>query len=183
MYPCSGTSDDWLYGSMGVLCYCFELGTASDGGFHPPVERIDPIAYPNINALLYLAEMSDIASLFLPKPYMILAGTRDKIFPIAGARQIAAVIKHNYELAGVPERFRFAEFDEEHGYQASLRQAAYGWLRRWLLDDGGVHRDQARLAAAEPAHVRQTSRLMSWGTCAISSCFGKNVYRGGSRGL
>ena len=82
------------------------------------------------------AEMSDIASLFIPRPYMILAGTRDRIFPIEGARQIAAAVARNYALAGVPERFRFAEFDEEHGYQLSLRQAAYAWLKRWLVDSG-----------------------------------------------
>jgi cephalosporin-C deacetylase-like acetyl esterase len=82
------------------------------------------------------AEMSDIASLFLPKPYMILSGTRDKIFPIFGVRQIASVIEHNYKLAGVPERFLFVELDEVHGYQLSLRQAAYGWLKQWLLGCG-----------------------------------------------
>jgi cephalosporin-C deacetylase-like acetyl esterase len=82
------------------------------------------------------AEMSDIASLFIPKPYSILAGTRDIIFPIAGVRQIAAAIEHNYRLAGVPERFLFVERDEVHGYQLSLREAAYGWLRKWLLGGG-----------------------------------------------
>jgi cephalosporin-C deacetylase-like acetyl esterase len=82
------------------------------------------------------AEMSDVASLFIPKPYMILSGIRDKIFPIVGARQIASVIKQYYQLAGVPERFSYVEFDEEHGYQLSLRQSAYGWLNRWLLGDG-----------------------------------------------
>jgi cephalosporin-C deacetylase-like acetyl esterase len=81
------------------------------------------------------AEMSDIASLFIPRPYMILSGSRDKIFPIAGARQIAAVVARNYALAGVPEHFRFAEFDEEHGYQLSLREAAYAWLKHWLFDN------------------------------------------------
>jgi cephalosporin-C deacetylase-like acetyl esterase len=79
------------------------------------------------------AEMSDIASLFIPRPYMVLSGKRDKIFPIAGVRQFASVTARNYALAGVPECFCFAEFDEEHGYQLSLRQAAYGWLKRWLL--------------------------------------------------
>ena len=29
--------------------------------------------------------------------------------------------------------FSFIEFDEEHGYPLSMRQAAYGWLKRWLL--------------------------------------------------
>lgn len=82
------------------------------------------------------AEMSDIASLFLPKPMMILSGTRDKIFPIAGVRQIASRIEHHYRLVGMAERFRFSEFDEEHGYPLSMRQAAYGWLSRWLLGQG-----------------------------------------------
>ena len=82
------------------------------------------------------AEMSDISSLFIPKAYMILSGTRDKIFPIAGVRQIATAIEHNYELAGVPEHFRYAEFDEEHGYQQGLREAAYGWLKKWLIGSG-----------------------------------------------
>ncbi len=82
------------------------------------------------------AEMSDIASLFIPKPYMILTGTRDRIFPVEGTRRIAAEIQRNYELAGVPERFRFVEYDEEHGYQTSLREAAYGWLAYWLAGVG-----------------------------------------------
>ena len=51
------------------------------------------------------AEMSDVASLFIPKPFLILTGTRDKIFPVAGTRQIASTIQHNYQLAGVPECF------------------------------------------------------------------------------
>jgi hypothetical protein len=87
--------------------------------------------------VMSFAEMSDIASLFLPKPYLILSGTRDKIFPIAGARQFAAAVQHNYELAGVPERFCFMEFDEEHGYQQSLlwlAQAVAVRLRGWLTD-------------------------------------------------
>jgi len=82
------------------------------------------------------AEMSDIACLFIPKPYMILSGIRDKIFPIDGTRQIAADIEHNYALAGVRDRFRFAEFNEDHGYQLDLRQAAYGWLKKWLCGEG-----------------------------------------------
>jgi cephalosporin-C deacetylase-like acetyl esterase len=82
------------------------------------------------------AEMSDIASLFLPKPYLVLAGRRDKIFPIEGTREIASTLEKNYTLAGFPERFRYVEADEEHGYPLSLRQAAYGWLKRWLLEDG-----------------------------------------------
>jgi cephalosporin-C deacetylase-like acetyl esterase len=80
------------------------------------------------------AEMSDIASLFIPKPYMIIAGKQDRIFPINGTRHIASVINHYYQLVGASEKFRFTEFDEKHGFQFALRQAAYGWLKRWLLE-------------------------------------------------
>jgi cephalosporin-C deacetylase-like acetyl esterase len=89
-----------------------------------------------IPGVMSYAEMSDIASLFIPKPYMILSGRQDKIFPIAAARQVAAKVLHNYQLAGIADHFRFVEFDEDHGYQASLRQAAYGWLKYWLCSEG-----------------------------------------------
>lgn len=81
-------------------------------------------------------EMSDIASLIIPKPLMILAGSLDRIFPIQGTRKIANDISRNYTLAGVPERFCFLEFEEEHGYRKPLREAAYGWLAYWLMNKG-----------------------------------------------
>jgi hypothetical protein len=61
MYPTSGDTCDWFYGSMGVLAYVIELGKSGEGGFHPPVDMIDNISVPNVEALLYAAEVSDVA--------------------------------------------------------------------------------------------------------------------------
>jgi hypothetical protein len=61
MYPTSGDTCDWFYGSMGVLAYVIELGKSGEGGFHPPVNMIDNISVPNVEALLYAAEVSDVA--------------------------------------------------------------------------------------------------------------------------
>jgi hypothetical protein len=62
MYPTSGDTCDWFYGSMGVLAYVIELGKSGEGGFHPPVNMIDNISVPNVEALLYAAEVSDVAN-------------------------------------------------------------------------------------------------------------------------
>ena len=61
MYPTSGDTSDWFYGSMGALAFVIELGKSGQGGFHPPVDMIDNISVPNVEALLYAAEVSDIA--------------------------------------------------------------------------------------------------------------------------
>lgn len=61
MYPTSGDTLDWFYGSMGVLPYCIELGKSDQGGFHPPVTMMDNISVPNVEALLYMTEVSDVA--------------------------------------------------------------------------------------------------------------------------
>ena len=82
------------------------------------------------------AEMSDLASLFIPRPYMILAGSATRYSPLPAPARSPPRSPRNYVLAGVPERFRYVEHDEEHGYQQSLRQEAYGWLLRWLKGEG-----------------------------------------------
>jgi len=61
MYPTSGDTSDWFYGSMGSLAFVIELGKSGQGGFHPPVEMKDNISVPNVEALLYAAEVSDVA--------------------------------------------------------------------------------------------------------------------------
>jgi len=61
MYPTSGDTSDWFYGSMGVLPFVIELGKSGEGGFHPPVTMIDNISVPNVQALLYAAEVADVA--------------------------------------------------------------------------------------------------------------------------
>ena len=61
MYPTSGDTCDWFYGSMGVLAFVIELGKSGQGGFHPPVDMIDNISVPNVEALLYAVEVADVA--------------------------------------------------------------------------------------------------------------------------
>jgi hypothetical protein len=61
MYATSGDTSDWFFGSMGSLAFVIELGKSGQGGFHPAVEMRDNISVPNVEALLYAAEISDVA--------------------------------------------------------------------------------------------------------------------------
>jgi cephalosporin-C deacetylase-like acetyl esterase len=89
-----------------------------------------------VPGVMAYAEMSDICGLFAPKPLCIIAGIRDWMFPIQGVRQVYKGIVHIYELLEASERVRLAGVDSEHGYDQMMREAAYGWLVRWLQNDG-----------------------------------------------
>ncbi len=57
LYPTSGTTDDWVYGELGVAAYTFEIGSDSDG-FYPACSRYDALIQPNVQALLYAAKVA-----------------------------------------------------------------------------------------------------------------------------
>ncbi len=66
LYPASGTTDDFVYGELGVAAYTFEIGSTSDG-FYPLCSRYDALIEPNVEALLYAAKVARA-------PYSIPAG-------------------------------------------------------------------------------------------------------------
>jgi hypothetical protein len=82
------------------------------------------------------AEMCDICSLFAPRPQCIIAAQRDWMFPVEGARAMVQRTRDIYRLLGAEERVQLVEVDAEHGYDRALREAAYGWLARWLRGAG-----------------------------------------------
>lgn len=69
LYMTSGTTDDWLYGEMGVYSYCFELYpdrwdndanvSSPYDSFHPNADKVIPVCEDNIEAALYLAKIAD----------------------------------------------------------------------------------------------------------------------------
>ena len=56
LYPTSGTTDDWAYGTLGIAAYTFEIGNDGDG-FYPDCSRYDALIQPNVDALLYAAKV------------------------------------------------------------------------------------------------------------------------------
>ncbi len=65
LYPTSGTTDDWVYGELGVAAFAFEIGPSGGtcGGFFPPFSCLDggtggAIWTKNLPALLYAARIA-----------------------------------------------------------------------------------------------------------------------------
>jgi carboxypeptidase T len=61
LYPVSGSSDDWSYGTLGVASFTFEVGPASGtcGGFAPPYSCVASTFWPkNLPAFLYAAKVA-----------------------------------------------------------------------------------------------------------------------------
>lgn len=85
-------------------------------------------------------DIKDFALSMAPKPFQMLAATRD-FFPIAGTREAFAEAKRIYAVLGHPEGVNFFEFDDTHAWSQPRREATYRWFQRWLNDqplDEGV---------------------------------------------
>ena len=62
-----------------------------------------------------VAEMSDLAGLVAPRPMLIVAGTKDPIFPIGAARKSFAAARKIYAAAG--ERNNLELFEGRGGHR------------------------------------------------------------------
>jgi cephalosporin-C deacetylase-like acetyl esterase len=82
-------------------------------------------------------EWFEIAGLIAPRAVMMLQGERDTSFPISGARRAGRNTETVFRMAGQPERARFVELaGEPHAYSRPYRERMYGWMARFLLNQG-----------------------------------------------
>lgn len=75
---------------------------------------------------------SDINALIVPRPHLSLAGTQDKLTPVAGLDIIDANLTKRYAAAGVAERWKLIREDVAHLETPTMRAAALAFLERWL---------------------------------------------------
>ncbi len=87
-----------------------------------------------VPGLLRHGDLDRVLGLVAPRPFLALAGHDDPIFPLAGVR---ATVRHaRPAYAEAANRFRLRVFPGGHGFSAPMREAAYGWLDRWLCRGG-----------------------------------------------
>ncbi|MDR2687863.1 MAG: hypothetical protein LBB75_08925 [Oscillospiraceae bacterium] len=67
-----------------------------------------------IHGLLAVGEPQDLAAAIAPRGLCIESGRRDRLFPVAGAREAHAEIRRVYELMGAGDRLVIDEFDGKH---------------------------------------------------------------------
>lgn len=90
-----------------------------------------------VPGLFRYANNHELLTMSAPKPVLIVAAAQDASFPIAGVHEVVDHGRHLYKSYGIPQQFGYFEDNAEgHGYQIRKRQAAYGWFRRWLMQQG-----------------------------------------------
>jgi hypothetical protein len=66
---------------------------------------------------------------------MVINGTLDPQFPVSGAQEVLEQVRDIYDAVD-GERIRLTVVEADHGYDRSMREAAYGWFRKWLQGEG-----------------------------------------------
>ncbi|MCX5837354.1 MAG: dienelactone hydrolase family protein [Deltaproteobacteria bacterium] len=79
-------------------------------------------------------DLDRVLALAAPRPFLVLAGREDPIFPLAGVRATVRGARCAYEQAR--DRLRLRVFPGGHGFSAPMREAASAWLDRWLRPGG-----------------------------------------------
>lgn len=95
-------------------------------------DRINHNLAMYLPGLLRVADMEALVASLAPCPFMLTWGEEDRIFPVDGARDIAAAAQAAYARAGVPDHFRALFFAGGHGFPQPVREEAYRFLDRWL---------------------------------------------------
>jgi dienelactone hydrolase len=73
-------------------------------------------------------DMGDVLALVAPRPFLVVAGRADRIFPIDGLKAAIARARPSF-----PEsRLAFETEPGGHAFTDRLRALAYEWLERWL---------------------------------------------------
>jgi dipeptidyl aminopeptidase/acylaminoacyl peptidase len=61
-------------------------------------------------------EIWELGALVSPRPFLVIHGEQDAIFPIASVRDQAERVRRLYELGGVPSHFEIATHADGHRY-------------------------------------------------------------------
>lgn len=75
---------------------------------------------------------TDINALIVPRPHLSLAGTQDKLTPVAGLDRVETNLNKLYADAGVPERWKLIREDVGHLETPTMRAAVLSFLEKWL---------------------------------------------------
>jgi dienelactone hydrolase len=85
-----------------------------------------------VPGFLALGDTPAFVDLIAPRPLYLIAGERDRIFPLFGVRQIVAAAQARYAALGAPDAFAHTFFDGGHSFPPENRDRAYGWLAQQL---------------------------------------------------
>jgi len=93
-----------------------------------------------VPGILRWFEMPDLVGLIVPRPFFVMQGDRDPIFPLATFREAVKKAKDIYEVYGVPARMGTHVFPGEHEWNGTQ---GVPWLAR-VLSERNLATDEHR---------------------------------------
>jgi dienelactone hydrolase len=125
-----------------------------------------------IPRLLRYANNHELLACVAPRPVMVISAHNDIGFPCGGQRSVVRYGEGLYAALGAQGKVAyFEDVEEGHGYQKRKREAAYGWLLKWLMGEGDGR------AVPEPA-----LEIPAWDAPELR-CFPPGQYRPAGPGM
>jgi dienelactone hydrolase len=86
---------------------------------------------------LRFTEEGDVLGLVAPRSLLVVSASKDAFqFSPAEAMKSVARAQAVFRLLGAEERLRHEVFESPHAYNQPMREAMYGWMTRWLKNEG-----------------------------------------------
>ena len=83
-----------------------------------------------VPGILRHGDLDRVLGLVAPRPFLVLAGSGDPLFPLEGVQTTVREARGVYGKAR--DRLRLDVFPIGHAFAAPMREAAYAWFDRWL---------------------------------------------------
>jgi dienelactone hydrolase len=90
----------------------------------------------HIPGLYRYLDLPDLAALIAPRSVLVISGSRDTLFPLAGVEQAFRKIEACFRKAGVPERQRCRMYDAPHQFNLEMQAEAWDWLPGRITGSG-----------------------------------------------
>jgi cephalosporin-C deacetylase-like acetyl esterase len=86
---------------------------------------------------LRFAEEGDVLALVAPRALLVINATKDAFqFSVGEATRSIARARPIFELYNAGAKLRHATFESPHAYNQAMRETMYGWMTRWLKNEG-----------------------------------------------
>ena len=131
---CMGNSGG---GTITYYAACLEprIGIAMPSGYVCSylwsLRMIDHCACNYIPGFMQYFDLADLAGLIAPRPFVIVAGRHDDIFPLDGVKAAFGTIQQIYQAAGATDKCRLIIGEEGHRFYAKLAWPVFRELSGW----------------------------------------------------
>jgi len=86
---------------------------------------------------LRFAEEGDVLALVAPRALLVINATKDGFqFSVGEAEKSITRARPVFQLYDADAKLAHATFDSPHDYNQAMRESMYGWMTKWLKDEG-----------------------------------------------